>query len=276
MELCYTVTMKQHFSFITWNVQGRDIPRNYNHRKVKKFLKKNAFDVACIQEFPNDKKNMKEIHKTKSYELFLSKSFSHKRKTYNANVILSAFPMLQKKEISFPASDSEAYKKLEHHEECLFTDIHIDKKPVRIYNVHLSVKAVGIKERLAAIKKIMSHAAEHDGPVVIAGDMNTVVPRKGFARKIIQLYHNQPNESMIVDGKEYGGDERYIFDDAAAQNGFKQVTDLMQSTWAVPYTNYELFNLKVDWIFIRDMSIERVKVGKYISDHRAVSCQLTF
>jgi endonuclease/exonuclease/phosphatase family metal-dependent hydrolase len=134
----------------------------------------------------------------------------------------------------------------------------------------LEIVGVGPKQRIDQLNFILEEAKQHDGPVIVCGDMNTTIPSAGLGRKIVQLFHKVISDNLIADENYHHQDERHSFLLAAQQAGFKESIDIRKSTWCIMPLRWEIFSLKLDWFLVRNIKKPEVSLGKYISDHRSV------
>ncbi|OGG04911.1 hypothetical protein A2Z33_06455 [Candidatus Gottesmanbacteria bacterium RBG_16_52_11] len=141
---------------------------------------------------------------------------------------------------------------------------------VRIYNCHLNVTGNGMTERRIMLTGIIRHADTFRGPVIICGDMNTVIPDRHRYRFAVSLMHRIPAPQPEIYGRFADLNERYYFYDTAKNYGFEETADLSANTWRMPLTQREAFGLKLDWILYRGLVKIRGRTGGWIGDHRAV------
>ncbi len=228
-------------------------------------------DVICLQENPHGRDVISKYPKNAVYKIAQTKR--GRRFLSNANTILSKFPILRSGEIGFSRRKDNVMQRIlngRDRHDCIWADIAVGDKVLRIYNCHLKLIATTAKDRLRAIEKVYKHAREAKGPVIVCGDMNTVLSHpNGLSRKIIRWF-NEIEENYITHGKFQIQDERQGFRDKAEEYSFSDILDIKKPTFAIPYTSIELFKLKLDWILIRKMKALAKEYGPYISDHRPV------
>ena len=250
---------------------GKPFPR------VFLFLKKRLPDIICLQEMPLSERKLRRLKALDGYNLAVSRQRMVHAKNHHtiANIILSKFLIRQKGDLNFDEGPSERRIRGfgNWHEKTIVVWVEAEVGGIwlRIYNCHLRVTGVGPKERLADMQKVFEHARTAPGPVIICGDMNTVLPRAGLTRKFIQWFHKIPKDSLNSLAERYSEDERYVYQAAIHQNGFRDLLPLAQSTWAIPGTAIELFKLKLDWFLVKNISVGQAEFGPYISDHRPVA-----
>ena len=269
-------------SVLSWNIMGKtwlfldntffgELSRSWVYKKVKIFLEQTKPDIICLQEasqyLPQKiDKYLQEI----DYNLV-----NNENKKSNWNIIASKFPIVNSGEVFLENGDGINSRRIKRYpSSCLWADCKIDKSLIRIYNCQFRIRGIGIQERIYFLNSILEHAQSTPHPVIICGDMNTTIPKQGFARKIVELVHNEPDSSMQSDGKYQPQDERFIFNSVAEKFGFQEILDLTRSTWALPYTSWELFRLKLDWFFIKNIECRKYSLGKYITDHRPIFAEI--
>lgn len=271
------------FSVLSWNIMGKtwhiidktffsELSRKKIHKQIIKFIDLNNPDIICLQEAPQYlPHNLDEYLQKVGYHWTGDRS----GKKSNFNIIASKFPFINSGEVILENADNVTSKRMSTSlSVCLWVDCSIGESLMRIYNCQFRIRGTGIDERISFLKDILKHAESINHPVVICGDMNTTIPKQGFARKIVELVHNEPDSSMYSDGEYHPHDERFIFNSVAEKFGFREVSDLNRATWALPYTSWELFKLKLDWFFIKKVECKKYFLGQYITDHRPIFAEL--
>lgn len=247
-----------NFSVLNWNIQGIKYYTSANFNKIAPLLERSQADVLCLQEAQEMKKDILRFSRSNTLKSVLPENVDY------GSIILSKFPIIDNGELILPRLTNK------HLGNALWADIEAGDKIVRFYNCHFDIVGVGPKQRADQLKFVLSDSKRHIGPVIICGDFNTTIPPAGIKRKIVQWFHKEQDKSLILDGKYFHNDERYIFVRIAEQEGFREATDISKSTWCIPPFGWELFNLKLDWFPVRDLELQRVSLGDYISDHRAI------
>lgn len=255
------------FSVLSWNVHGIRFYAKTDFEKILPILHSCTADVVCLQEMPEAKSKlafMEKLHQCK----FVIPTYNNNPSfhgNHNHNVILSRFPIKKSGEITFPEIINK--QKLES---AIWADVSINKICLRIYNCHFGIIGLGFAERIRQLEVILNHALKFNGPKIICGDMNTTIPKHGLSRKIVQWFYKIPAGSMSCNGDYFEEDERYAFAKKAQEHGFNEATDITKPTWSLPYINYELFNLKLDWFLTKGVQVKNIGLGPYISDHRSI------
>lgn len=272
-------------SVLSWNVQNMfRVPEKLrwdsvwhlvagytSFEKVLPYLLETSPDVIALQEVCDAELKLASNPGLSKYHVFiptLNATVNHGRSGSNYNVILSKYPILKTKEIPLPECGKNS-------ENCTRVDIQIGQQVLRIYVCHFPIFGVGIATRLRNIAFILSDAEKHAGPVIICGDLNTTIPKSGWRRVIVRLWHQVLRRELVVDGQFIREDEREAFNAAIAKRGFADVLDLDTPTWSpLKSSSWQLFNLKLDWFATKGLQLEKVSLGEYISDHRAILAKL--
>jgi hypothetical protein len=85
------------------------------------------------------------------------------------------------------------------------------------------------------------------------------VPLMGFA------YREKPIKT----------DERELFYNKIIKHGFQEALNLHLPTWSpIKSEWWQMFNLKLDWFLVKDLEVLHARLGKYISDHKAIQTEL--
>ena len=277
--------MPRDLSVLTWNTMGSTwhlirktflsgLSRRVIYGKMKPFLNDDLSDILCLQEalpyLPNGlKSHLQNLG-------FSSISHADSAKG-NSTLIASKFPIIDSGEIMLETPDDFPTKNSvdPSPRTCLWVDCDINGSRLRVYTCQLRIRGMGIQERLMFLERILSHAQQITYPVIVCGDMNTTIPKQGLARSIVRFIHNEPDDSMVVDGTYHALDERYAFHSVAQRFGFRENIDVEKATWALPYTSWELFGLKLDWFLTKGIERTEYSFGPYISDHRPISVVLS-
>lgn len=259
------------FNVLSWNIMGRGTTLSTYDRILKKLNNLKA-DILCLQELFPSRKRVEQIQKSGNYNVVKTKKLITIDESYNACYIFSKYPVTDSGEIEFTDQATiRKIKKMVDANRCTWADIQFNGDKVRIYNCHLKLIQTGIAERLRFIRLVLDHAKQVSGPVIICGDMNTVIPAVGWTRKIIQKFHKIPDQDQYINGEYYKKDERYIFNNLVESFDFKNITNIKKTTWALPHTSFEIFKLKIDWFFTKNIKHKTIQFLPYTSsDHRPV------
>lgn len=269
----------------TWQIAGKlgvsTIIRKFTYQHVKKHILAIEPHVLCLQEGVGyNGLGFQKFLKALGYEVFYKNDSSNKicnqlLLAVKGN-ILGTGSIIHKGEVLLTSSNthfnSKKYKP-PLPSDCLFVDIEMSKKPFRIYNCQLRIRNQGIVERLGLLEKILMHAQASQGSVVICGDFNTTIPAQGFGRWIVCKVHQQPKGSQIINGEVWTECEKYIFSKKIQAYGFRDLLPQDQPTWGIPFINWNLFNLKLDWFLVKNLN-GSAKLGKLITDHRSVLAKI--
>jgi endonuclease/exonuclease/phosphatase family metal-dependent hydrolase len=253
------------FSVLDWNIQGKKYYTHTSFKKIQPALEKIAADIICLQEGETIIDKLPYFKKMHKYNYVFS--FEDED---GINVILSKFKIIKHGQINCPSFLDKTSG------EVIWADLEIGKQILKIYNCHFEIDGLGPKERVAALEFILAAAKKHSGPTIICGDFNTTVPPAGFGRRFIQWFHKEPSNSLLIGNEDYLRDERYSFIKIIEAAGYQERTDISKTTWSAFSIRWEIFNLKLDWFFVRGLKASKAILGKYISDHRSVlvKCKL--
>jgi len=170
---------KNAFSFMTFNTRAfwskNNIRNPEKSKKITDFVKQKDPDIICFQEFSRFEFN------TFSYYPY---NFVGYRPGFEKTlqVIYSKYPIINKGFVDFPDTRNQ----------CIFSDIDVEKEIIRIYNIHLqsyqlpidNINIDGISFILSRIKEgqkkreeqvqiILKHAKTFKGKVIFSGDFNS-------------------------------------------------------------------------------------------------------
>ncbi|MFA5792238.1 MAG: endonuclease/exonuclease/phosphatase family protein [Candidatus Paceibacterota bacterium] len=254
-----------NFSVLDWNIQGKKYYTHTSFKKIKPELEKIGADIVCLQEGNTIIDKLDYFKQSQKYNYVFS--CEHKD---GINVILSKFKIIAYGQINCPSFLDKSTG------EVLWAKIKIGNKILKIYNCHFEIIGIGPRERARALNFVIANSKNHQGSTIICGDFNTTIPAHGFGRKFVKWFHNVPDKSLVIGEKELINDERYSFVEIAKQKGLKEATDISKTTWSILSIRWEIFHLKLDWFFVRDLKASKAILGKYISDHRSlfVKCKL--
>lgn len=249
------------FSVLTWNIHGKRHITKTNFSKVLPALEGLTTDILCLQEAEEARHRLGGIRALAGFgRVFPVRG-------YNQNVILSRFPVLDHGDVVFPKFVNTWL------ENALWADIAISGGVVRIYNCHFGIVGAGPSSREQQLHYIFDHAETHVGPTIVCGDFNTIIPKEGPERKLMQLLNLESESRMNVGGEYFEHDERYALVKVAERRGFREVTDITQATWRIYPFEWEPFKLKLDWLLVKGLHTPSVVMHPYITDHRAIRAE---
>ena len=193
---------KNSIRILSWNVSSWDIANftakkgNTFHEPMMSFIKKQNADILCFQEFfeiidpkiaPSFIQPFKKMGYPYSY--FAPNSFTVSGKFQTGLAVFSKYPI----------NDTTFFKKITapHSEGFIYTDIHINSKIIRLFNMHLEsvgfisddYKALGkVKGSRTILKKLIdgytirnkqalelrSLITQSPFPTILCGDMNDI------------------------------------------------------------------------------------------------------
>ena len=260
------------FSLLSWNIMDHGPIRNTFGDQIVCYIKENMADIVCLQEARIDSDIINRTRAIGSYDAVVPQRHSMYDGLPNTNVILTTHEIVGHGEHYFNLHADRVKNRIGDMDTgfYIWSDIRIKDHIIRIYNCHFKLIGVGIKERIKSLKHIAHHVSGFKGPVIICGDMNTLVPRSGFIRLLMRWFHKIEKQSMVINGVHCYKEERVIFSQEAQRNGFTDALPIDHATWAIPYTSFELFKMKSDWMLYRRFTSVKAHTGPYISDHRPV------
>ena len=260
-------------SIVNWNVQRKNPYIGFTSlKKIKTHLSTLFDDIIILQEMCNAEKTLKDLPNLTSYNVFIPKLNARKynRKFgYNFNVILSRYPIVQSDEIVFPNFNQKTVQ-----QNFTRVKIKLGKKHLLIYNCQLTIAKAGMATRLQQLEYILADARKHKGPVLICGDMNDVVPKTGWERKIITTIDRSPKKDMYLKDKLISCEEKELVIDAIKKYGFKEALKTNIPTWSpIRSEMWEMFKLKLDWFITKDLEVKKIKLDDYITDHKSIEAE---
>ena len=253
------------FSILTWNIQGRHYYGYTPFSKIAPLLEETRADIICLQEFPQAHAALQATRFDERYKVIIPPHNERDGGVVNHNVSFSRFPIKQHGEL-----DLTKPAQMPWWEKNVWFDVVLPGAILRVYNCHFGLKRLGISHRLAFLDEVFRHAARHKGPVIVCGDMNTVIPPRGFLRSGIRWFNSIPKSTFYVDDQYFPGDERHIFRQRAKAAGYTDPTPIDANTWRLPKKPFGILRLKLDWILVRGLKTEPAQFGKIVSDHRWV------
>lgn len=242
------------------------------YREIIKLITYEKPDVSCLQEVTG-RIYAEKIKKCTGYKYLLSKSsqtYFSRFKLYNA--IFTNLPILKSGEKFWLKKKRSRFNP--YAGVVLWAVVKKNNQKFLVYNCHFNVSGQGMEERKEMITEIAVQASKYKHPVIICGDMNTVIPDKKSLRKLVQLFHRFPTPDSKICGEFADKNEKYYFLNAVQQFGFKELGDLEKNTWRDIITKRELFKLKLDWMLYKNCQLLKSQLGNWIGDHRSVIGEL--
>ncbi|MDR1897579.1 MAG: endonuclease/exonuclease/phosphatase family protein, partial [Prevotellaceae bacterium] len=180
----------QTIKLLSYNVQGFRIPyqKNTTQEQIADFINSENADIVCLQEFYTNSKVTEElfeglIAQYKYHSIFYS--IKRKDKSYGI-ATFSRYPIKMTLEIPFDSTANAA----------MYSDIEINNRTVRVYNVHFQSIKLNINKLISGNKrideieeassrlktafikragqadKVAKHINVSPHPVIICGDFN--------------------------------------------------------------------------------------------------------
>lgn len=216
----------QPFKILTYNVGKMELSldktaKDANTLRVEEFLKQEKPDIVCIQEFS--------ANSEETYGGFLSELpyrydyFATTRPLYG-NVIFSRYPIVDSGRMKFEGGTNM----------CIWADLDIDGKVLRVYNCHLqsnSISFTNLIQRMASegelksevkqvheklrgsnslrarqVEDILAHCSTCEYPLVICGDFNDTPVSRTYHR-----LRKGRNDSFAEAGRGFGASYAYLW-----------------------------------------------------------------
>jgi endonuclease/exonuclease/phosphatase family metal-dependent hydrolase len=215
--------LKNPFKIMTYNMGYTQI-EGKKLKDLSSFIDNQDCDVLCLQEFCG---SISDLNYQSQRVIALSKYPYKMWGTHSLNTIFSKYPIIRGDTLSFESQNLT--------NGCLYVDLQVNEKIVRIYNIHLqSNKVTGLttelaeqtdyenedawlkiytllkRIRLAAqhrarqSEKIAAHLASSPYPVILCGDFNDI-PVSYTYRTISQNLNDTYRESGFGFAKTYAG-----------------------------------------------------------------------
>lgn len=233
--------------------------------KTRKMIKKYSPNIVCLQEIPSS------TQLNPSFFSFanIAESENNFRTDFSKlvrSITLSNLPLVDSG-VMFKGGIKFRNRSLKPN--VLWSDYDVGGKRLRVYNCHLPAFECGIVERGKILEEIVDHATSVDY-LLICGDMNTFLPKKGFARRLARLRVRSDVNPALTDSGEYVDSEAKYFSEKVKSLGLKHAFSTSTPTWRLPLPFVELARKKLDWMVFRGLSIQDAEVGKYMFDHKVL------
>jgi endonuclease/exonuclease/phosphatase family metal-dependent hydrolase len=223
--LAVSISSAEDLKIGTWNInKGKNFQRVLDELKTDSIA---GCDVLALQEImPAD--NEKQARMITS-----ALQATHVRE--GRDVIVTKLPVIRFGEVQLRSGRNATWADIRSRSGIIF----------RVYAVHLSYK-IGInpfipEKRKEEMGKILQHAKDFIGPVIVAGDFNTL----GW------LFGGQASDPVPILLRNRGYTEA----------SFKGRTNMLCG--------------RIDWIFTKGMKIKQVRLGNYAgSDHKWITAYL--
>jgi endonuclease/exonuclease/phosphatase family metal-dependent hydrolase len=136
-------TDRENIKLLSYNLQGFRIPyqKNTTQEKIAEFISMENPDIICLQEFYTNDKVTEELFASLLGEYqYHAVFYSVKRKNSSYGIVtFSRYPIKMTLEIPFENTANAA----------MYTDIDVDGKIIRVYNVHLQSIKLNINNLLS-------------------------------------------------------------------------------------------------------------------------------
>ncbi len=129
--LSYNVRVFNRWNWVKNKNQGAEII---------KFIKNSHANIVCLQEFYSDKAKHDNVAAIMNKSILKHADVSYNRKnnnTYKSGIaIFTSYPIVRKGKIGYNKNDNF----------CIFADVKIDSKIIRVYNIHLKSIRLGYSD----------------------------------------------------------------------------------------------------------------------------------
>ena len=225
--------------------------------KIMKFADKEEMDIFCIQEYYNPKKDINSNFKYSTIDLEGSKENPHM-------IIYSNY------EIINDTINSE----MEDHNTCIFSDIIIKTDTIRVYNIHLTSNLFSRNDIDFLKSPTLEKEKVKNGIVGITRRLKrSFVKRSEQVKEIKKHMENSPYPIVVC------GD----FNDTPVSYVYRELSEgktdaFINSGNGIGSTYTKIPTLRIDYIFHeKEVNSYNYKThSEELSDHRAISCELTF
>lgn len=227
LERCET---KSRIDLVTWNIfKGNN--KNRIEQTLKKGHPRNA-NILLFQEVTSAEASASSAVSITAKEI--AGWFGYDHYSHANNAIVSDFDI---DDYGYITIDNETGRT------AIYADIEYDSSDsIRLYSVHLAFKKGNMNifdtgMRRDEMESLLNHADSFNGPIIIAGDMNSVVNRRSY----------------------YLEDAIKLIEQRAYIDAFKDIGH---------FVTHPLLG-RIDWVFFRDLTLMRARIGDYDgSDHR--------
>ena len=215
--------------------------------KIEEFIKSEAPDILCIQDYhPNAKIDL---------SFFKYKYIKLSGKTIvNGQVILSRFPIIDSGSLNFPNTANNA----------IYADIVKGKDTLRVYNIHL--QSLKIDTNVEKLKK--------EGSERLYKRVGSTFKMQQFQTELFLLHKRQCHYSMIVCGDLNNTAFSYVYRKIKGdlKDAFKEAGSGFGRTY-----DFRFFPVRIDFIFADDVfTVNKFKTfDVHLSDHYPIMATLS-
>ncbi|WP_445736911.1 endonuclease/exonuclease/phosphatase family protein [Mariniflexile sp.] len=245
------VESPNNFKVMNYNVRLFNlydwIPEKHIDAKIVDFIKTEAPDILCIQDYRPDPKINLSVFKYKFEKI-------SGNKIQNGQVILSKFPIINSGSLEFPNTANNA----------IFADVVKGKDTIRVYNIHL--QSLKIDTDVEKLKK--------EGTSRLFKQVEKTFKRQQFQSEILVSHKEQCPYKMIVSGdfnntaysyvyRKIKGDLNDTFNEAG--NGFGRTYD------------FKFFPVRIDFVLAdKAFYVNGFKAyNQHYSDHYPIMATLS-
>jgi vancomycin resistance protein VanJ len=215
--------------------------------KIVSFIKTEAPDILCIQDYhPNSKIDLS-FFKYKHVEI-------SGKLTKNGQVIFSKFPIINSGSLEFPNTANNA----------IFADVVKGKDTIRVYNIHLQSLKIDTD-----VEKLKS-----EGTSKLFRLAEIAFKRQQFQSEIFMLHKSQCHYKMIICGDFNNTAYSYVYRKIKGDlnDTFKEAGNGFGRTYA-----FKFFPVRIDFIFADEaFTVNKFKTfDEHLSDHYPIMTSLS-
>lgn len=223
------------------------IPEKNIDKKIVDFIKGEAPDILCIQDYrPNSKVDL-------SFYKYQFEKVSG-NKIHNGQVILSKFPIIHSGSLEFPNTANNA----------IFADVVKGKDTIRVYNIHL--QSLKIDTDVEKLKK--------ESTSRLFKQVENTFKRQQFQSEIFLLHKKECHYKMIICGDFNNTAYSYVYRRIKGNlnDTFKEAGNGFGRTY-----DFKFFPVRIDYIFVdSSFAINGFKsYNHHYSDHYPIMATLS-
>lgn len=275
------------FKVLSYNVRVFDIYNYDKHwvsntekrNKIFNYLTQEAADIVCLQEFVDDRTGKFKTLDTipllqKAKNFHFEHTLNVRKKNLFGIATFTSFPIVNKGKIIFSTTTNNI---------CIFTDIMIDNKIVRIYNMHLQSIKFGEEDyefadrvRDSPVKEVESDKEfKKESKQIIKRLRKAFIKRAAQAELVARHMKTCPYPIIVC------GD----FNDTPSSYAYYTLSDRLEDSFcesgngfSQTYVGGSFPSFRIDYIFhSKILKSESYNKGDVLfSDHYPISCYLSF
>ena len=258
-----TKTKENSIKIMSYNVRLFNALRWINDDniddKIIDFVHTENVDILCIQEYYNPNEKLK-------FDFKYSHIGLQRKKTEWHMAIYSNYPQINKETVNIKA------KRMNNT--CIYSDIKINKDTIRVYNIHLASNLFSRNDIDFLKSPTLEKEKIKNGIVGIGRRLKrSFVKRSEQVKEIKKHMENSPYP-MVVCGDFNDTPVSYVYRELSEG----KIDAFINSGNGIGSTYTKIPTLRIDYIFHeKEVNSYNYKThSEKLSDHRAISCELTF